>query len=156
MHPPIDIRPAQPVPNGARYLHPSMCHVDEPLGEAVLAEIAAGLAAVATCGPPIRRGTISRRRLLATAAYDAWLLQWGAGAQTDSHDHEGSIGVTSVIQGRLLEIGLDLDGPRPATVHEVVHGGTVAFGIVHRHVLRNPSTAPAAAIQVFSPPLGPS
>jgi hypothetical protein len=132
-----------------------MRHAEEPLGEAVLAEIAAGLAATTTWGPPIRRGVVARRRLLATAAYDAWLLEWGPAAQTDPHDHEGSIGVTSVIAGRLLEIGLGHDHRRSPRVLEVVSGGTVAFGITHRHVLRNPSAGPAAAVQVFSPPLSP-
>ena len=159
MRPPTEIHPAPPVlptQSAARLLHPSMRTADEPLGEQVLAEIAAGLAATTSWGPPIRRGTIARRRLLATAAYDAWLLEWGPGAQTTPHDHAGSIGVTSVIEGRLLEIGVDPDDARLPRVHEVVPGGTVGFGIIHRHVLRNPSTRPAAAIQVFSPPLGPT
>jgi hypothetical protein len=142
------------VNTAARHLHPSMRRVDGALDEHVLAEIAAGLAATTACGPAIRRGAVSRRRLLATASYDAWLLQWGPGAQTDAHDHDGSIGVASVIAGRLLEIDL-ADRSRPF-VREVPSGGHVAFGIVHHHVLRNPSAGSAAAVQVFSPPLGPA
>ena len=154
MRPPTDIRAIPVATTAARHLHPAMRHVDAPLDDAVLAQIATGLAATTTCGPPVRRGTIARRRLLATAAYDAWLLQWGPGAETDPHDHDGSIGVTSVIAGRLLEIGLDPGDPWTPRVHEVSYGRTVAFGITHRHVLRNPSAGPATAVQVFSPPLG--
>ena len=138
----------------SRQLHPSSLRRDEPLAIDALSAIASGLAAV----PPAHteapaRGEVRRTPLLATPAYDAWLVELGDRAVIDAHDHEGSIGVISVTEGHVVEFVLDAAGDRPTGFRRLGPGATTEMGITHRHALAA-SHGPATTVQVFSPPLG--
>lgn len=52
----------------------------------------------------------SWERLLATDAYDAWLIRWPAGTSVGPHDHGGSAGAFTVVAGELVEIVSDPSG----------------------------------------------
>ena len=82
-----------------RALHPS----NRQVGADVLSAIAAGLAAVTV---PWELGDAEvpteRRyqRILATPAYEAWVICWPVGGSLDLHDHGGSAGAFTVVSGR--------------------------------------------------------
>ena len=84
-----------------------------------VATIAAGLAAVSVHWdlgvdtPPSSRRY--ERSVLATDAYDAWLIYWPAGTSIGVHDHGDSVGALAVVAGALEEDAL-LDG-RTRTSH---------------------------------------
>src|SRR3954453_2579072 len=44
-----------------------------------------------------------RRRLLATPAYEVWLLGWTAGQSVGLHDHGDANGAFVVVDGQLIE-----------------------------------------------------
>jgi Cysteine dioxygenase type I len=87
------------------------------------------------------------------ATHDIWLIRWGAGSQTELHDHGGSAGVLYVAAGRLVEY-------RP---HSAVVGSRLRRELRecdHRtvsraqlHEVANESAAGAASIHVYSRPL---
>ena len=142
-------------PSTARLLHPSNDRGHAPVSIAVLHDIAAGLAS--TFPPPtghLRRGEIRRHRLLGTAGYDAWLVEFGPHAAVEPHDHDGSIGVTCVIEGQLLELHADQSGQRRSSLRQIGTGDTIELGITHHHLLMNSTTQVTRAVQAFSPPLG--
>jgi hypothetical protein len=139
----------------ARLLHPSSERSDAPVSIEVLRDIAAGLASSFPAGTAdLGRGEIRRHRLLATTGYDAWLVEFGPHAMIEPHDHEGSIGVTGVIEGRLVEFWADDHGSPRSRFQQVAAGDTIELGITHRHVLMNSTTQSARVVQAFSPPLG--
>lgn len=148
-------RDALPALATARELHPSQARADRPVGIEALEAIALGLAAVV--GSPTHsphRGEVHRHRVIATAAYDAWIVAVGPQTAIEPHDHDGSIGVIAVTDGRLLEFGSDDDGQRRSRLRHLVAGDRTTVGITHRHSLANPDVSPATTVQVFSPPLG--
>src|SRR4051812_38244434 len=73
----------------------------------VLREIAAGLAAAepfwrqALEVHPDARGHV---RLVATDAYEAWLITWPSGQGVELHDQGGSSGAIAVAEGELVEL----------------------------------------------------
>jgi len=139
----------------ARLLHPSVDQRCAPISMQVLRDIADGLASSnpAPTGS-LERGEVRRKRLLATTAYDAWLIELGPHAAIEPHDHEGSIGVTSVIEGNLVEFRAAEDGIIRSILRQAGPGETVEVGITHRHLLMNSMNVPVRAVQTFSPPLG--
>lgn len=85
-----------------RAVHPSI----RPVGDDVLSAIAAGLAAVTVPWELDHGDEPSGRRyqrVLATPAYDAWVIYWPTGELLDLHDHGGSAGAFSVVSGTLDE-----------------------------------------------------
>ena len=150
--------PQIPAPATSRLLHPSAAGVDVPLSTDVLAAIAGGLAAVvdegsAACEGPVGPGQVRRRRVVATAGYDAWIVELGPRTRLEPHDHGGSIGVIGVTSGELVEFALDDDGTRRSRLRRLVAGDTTQFGITQRHSLVNTGATVAISVQVFSPPL---
>ena len=137
----------------ARLLHPA-ARSGEPVDESILHAIAAGLGAVAVVAGDPGHGVVERSRLLATEAYDAWLLVWGPGAVVEPHDHDGSIGVLHVVGGQLLEVAAGIDGSRPMVLRRLDEGATSSFGVTELHGLRNPTQTATVAVAVYSPPLG--
>lgn len=132
-----------------RALHPSGL----PVGADVLSAIAAGLAAV-TVPWELRDGEVptERRyqRVLATPAYEAWVICWPVGKSLDLHDHGGSAGAFSVVSGQLDEATLK----GGATVVRTVDAGqTVSFGSSMVHAVVNRSSTVATSVHVYSPPL---
>ncbi|HEX2053809.1 MAG TPA: cysteine dioxygenase family protein [Actinomycetota bacterium] len=123
----------------------------------ILLNIAGGLAASVTGREKLeRRGGRRYVRLLATAAYDAWLIEWYPGSDLDLHDHGGSSGAFHVVEGVLLEQYIDLDRPGSFETLE-----TLAFGPGHTremaplrvHRVWNPGPLQAVTVHVYSPPL---
>lgn len=133
----------------SRALHPSAQGVEQ----ASLAAIAAGLAQV-TVPWELRTGEAPAKRryeqVLATVAYDAWVIYWPAGFELPLHDHGGSWGAFSVVGGELTEITL-VEGETATS--EMGAGATVQFGPEHVHAVANRTTRPATSVHVYSPPL---
>lgn len=138
----------------ARELHPCHGSSDRPISMAAAEAIALGLATSLGDVDDVAPGTTERRRVLATATYDAWVVALGPQTAIEPHDHDGSIGVIAVTQGRLIEFGLDGDGQRRSRLRHLVTGDHTTVGITHRHSLVNPDLGTAVTVQVFSPPLG--
>jgi hypothetical protein len=132
-----------------RALHPTARRVDAD----VLAAIAAGLAAVTV---PWELGLgdapTERRfhRVLATDAYEAWVICWPSGESLDMHDHGGSAGAFSVVSGELdeatIEAGVEV-------VRTFAPGDTAAFAASRVHAVANRGDAVATSVHVYSPPL---
>lgn len=125
-----------------------------PLDTAVLDDIAAGLATVAASTGPVAPWEVRTTLLLATAAYDAYLMEWGPAAMSDTHDHDGSVGVVHVVDGTLLESSQPLESALPAPVRRLHTGDSTQIAAAQFHRLFNRSTDTAVTVHVFSPPIG--
>jgi mannose-6-phosphate isomerase-like protein (cupin superfamily) len=132
-----------------RALHPTT----RAVGADVLAAIAAGLAAVTVPWElGLDEAPTERRfhRVLATDAYEAWVICWPSGESLDMHDHGGSAGAFSIVSGRLDEATIE-------SGHKVVRtygaGDTTAFGASRVHAVANRGDAVATSVHVYSPPL---
>lgn len=93
-------------------------------------------------------------RLALTSGVELWLLSWLPGQGTGAHDHGGAAGSFTVLLGELAESYRYPNGPIRALGHTV--GGAIGFGAGRAHDLRNDSTAPAASVHAYSPPLVPT
>lgn len=133
----------------SRALHPSAQSVER----SSLAAIAEGLAQV-TVPWELQTGEAPAERryeqVLATAAYDAWVIYWPAGFELPLHDHGGSWGAFSVVGGELTEITLVAG---EMATNSMRSGATVQFGPDHVHAVANRTTRPATSVHVYSPPL---
>lgn len=138
-----------------RAMHPS----GRPIGADVLEAIAAGLAAV-TVPWELRDGELGDGevpterqcyRVLATEAYEAWVICWPSGGSLDLHDHGGSSGAFSVVSGELDEATIE-DGV--TVVRRYGSGSTTGFGASRIHAVANRGAAMATSVHVYSPPLG--
>jgi predicted metal-dependent enzyme (double-stranded beta helix superfamily) len=90
-------------------------------------------------------------RLLATEAYEVWVIGWTTGQRVEPHDHGGSAGAVLVVEGSLVEV---LPQPGGLTVEHALEPGRVrhlAVGTVHDVLNRAPE--PATSLHVYSPPL---
>jgi predicted metal-dependent enzyme (double-stranded beta helix superfamily) len=125
-----------------------------PLASNALADIATGIARAQTWwrqhahhDPGGRRPV----RLLATDAYEVWVIGWTAGQGVELHDHGASAGALLVVEGELAELALLPDGTlrrtalRPGSVKEL------PVGLVHDVVAT--TAANTTSIHVYSPPL---
>jgi quercetin dioxygenase-like cupin family protein len=121
-----------------------------PLATQLLGDIAAGIAHASgvwedlVCHDPTRRRPV---RLVATEAYEVWVIGWTQGQQVRPHDHGGSTAAVLVVEGELSEI--TLLGNRKRLVPGQVHllGPRVVHDVVNR------TDNPATSIHVYSPPL---
>lgn len=123
---------------------------------ATLADIVGGLAkAEELWRPYVRHDDIERARvrLLATPAYEVWLLGWTAGQAAGLHDHGGANGAFIVVDGQLEEArstgrpGADLVRRRlRAGDGAVIEAGTA-------HDLANRSGVLATSLHAYSQPL---
>ncbi|MEY2401937.1 MAG: hypothetical protein QOJ08_2048 [Ilumatobacteraceae bacterium] len=133
-----------------RALHPSS---RTTVGADVLSAIAAGLAAV-TVPWELAHGEVptERRfqRVLATPAYEAWVICWPGGESLDLHDHGGSAGAFSVVSGQLDEATMEADA---TVVRTVGPGETVSFGSSRVHAVVNRGSLVSTSVHVYSPPL---
>ena len=125
----------------------------EPLGVDLLADIVAGLArAESLWRPHVAHDPDERARvrLLATPAYEVWLLGWTPGQGVGLHDHGDANGAFVVVDGELIETrrgGCHL-------VDERVRAGglgRVRAGKVHD--VGNRSRRNATSIHAYSRPL---
>lgn len=118
-----------------------------------LADIALGLGRVEDLWRPhVRHDVLSRTsvRMVATAAYEVWLLGWSATQRVELHDHGGARAAFVVLEGELDEltltpIGVTRERLGPGSV------GTVEAGVIHDVV--NAGEADATSLHVYSAPL---
>jgi predicted metal-dependent enzyme (double-stranded beta helix superfamily) len=100
----------------------------------------------------VRHDPTERRpvRLLATPAYEVWVIGWTKGQAVPLHDHGEAAGAVAVVEGRLTERTVE-DGRLRET--------RLDAGTVHRlppdrvHEVANDDEVPATSIHVYSPPL---
>jgi predicted metal-dependent enzyme (double-stranded beta helix superfamily) len=137
-----------------RTTYPPSPTAAEPLPAAVLADIVSGLAAArdlwgaVVCHDPGGRRPV---RLLASEAYEVWVIGWTTGQRVEPHDHGRSAGAVLVVEGALVEV---LPQPGRLAVEHALEPGRVrhvAVGTVHDVLNRAPE--PATSLHVYSPPL---
>ena len=87
---------------------------------------------------------------------DVWLISWTTEQGTELHDHGGSSGAFTVVEGTLTETtwsgGLQ-QTPGRLVDHERGGGDTVAFGPHYVHDVRNHGEEVAVSVHAYSPPL---
>jgi len=93
-------------------------------------------------------------RIYQDAQVDVWLLSWLPTQRTLLHDHDGSSGAFTVVQGELSEA---VYAPRRGAdaLSEIRRsaGESVGFGARYVHDVRNRSDAPAVSVHAYSAPL---
>ena len=90
-------------------------------------------------------------RLVDDAHVTVWLICWMPGHDTGFHDHDGSAGAVSVMQGRVREERLRW-AEEPAS--EVFGPGDVLeFGPADIHRIRHEDDEPAVTLHAYSPAL---
>lgn len=126
------------------------------LGRSGLIAVARALAADEERWRALVRHDPERRwfvRLHATPSVEAWLITWTTEQGLELHDHGGSCGAVSVVEGELTEDYTDLVAGVPLRRNSWRRGSVVPFCPDHVHDLRNLSPLPATSIHVYSPPL---
>jgi quercetin dioxygenase-like cupin family protein len=121
-----------------------------PLPPSLIGDIAAGVAQVPdTWRHLVHHDPDGRRpvRLMATEAYEVWVIGWVKGQSVRPHDHGGSAAAVIVTEGALAEVAL-MGNERKLVPGEVHRLGP---GVVHDVV--NTSDVPATSVHVYSPPL---
>jgi len=93
-------------------------------------------------------------RIHADDQVDVWLISWTTEQGTQLHDHGGSAGAFTVVDGELSEsvwagtraAGALAERPREA-------GETVVFGTHYVHDVTNRALGTAVSVHAYSPPL---
>jgi len=119
----------------------------------VLADIVGGLARAEELWRPHVAHDPServRRRLLATPAYEVWLLGWTPGQSVGLHDHGDANGAFVVVDGELTETTV-VAGVAEHDVLRAGEFGRVPLGV--RHDVANRSRRDATSIHAYSRPL---
>jgi len=125
-------------------------HPAEPLDRATLVDIACGIAAARDLwAAHVRHDDVERHpvRLLATDAYEVWVVGWTPGQGVSLHDHGGSTGVIVVTEGRLTE------RTRTGAARRLEAGDVTELGPTDVHEVCNEGDEWATSIHVYSPPL---
>jgi Cysteine dioxygenase type I len=92
-------------------------------------------------------------RLSSNPRFDIWLIGWHAHQGVDLHDHGGSAGAFTVVQGELLETASEADGSGALHETRLTVGSARSFGAGHVHWVVNPTAEIATSVHVYSPPL---
>lgn len=91
-------------------------------------------------------------RLLRDDTVDVWLISWTPSQGAQLHDHGGSRGAFTVVEGTLTESAWD--PTQDAIAERERHAGdSVAFGDSYIHDVRNVRDATAVSVHAYSPPL---
>ena len=98
-------------------------------------------------------GERTSARVHRRAAYDIWLIRWGAGSRTVLHDHGGSAGALYVVAGDLVEYHPHPAGFARPLRRELRERDCRPMPASHVHEVANESDVTAASIHVYSPPL---
>jgi predicted metal-dependent enzyme (double-stranded beta helix superfamily) len=90
-----------------------------------------------------------------TDAVEVWLLSWLPGQESPLHDHGGSAGSFTVLQGALDESVVDTDLPGPGSVrdHLWTRGVIRSFGEHHVHRVGNDGHVAAVSLHAYRPAL---
>jgi hypothetical protein len=89
-------------------------------------------------------------QIVATDAYDAWLIYWPPGSSIEMHDHGDSIGALSVVAG-VLEEDVRV-GDRIVTTR-LAAGDTLPLPERRVHGVTNRANLAATSVHVYAPPL---
>ncbi|WUH93256.1 cysteine dioxygenase family protein [Streptomyces sp. NBC_00433] len=89
-------------------------------------------------------------RLQTGPGYEVWLLSWLPGQGSGLHDHGGSSGVLTVVQGALRERVLGRHGE---SVRALAGGAQRAFAPGYVHEVVNDSLEPAVSVHIYFPGL---
>src|SRR3954469_25779381 len=87
---------------------------------------------------------------------DVWLISWTTEQGTELHDHGGSSGAFTVVDGTLNEhvwSGRGPDAPGLLVSRERHEREVVAFGPECVYDVRNNRTPPALSVHAYSPPI---
>jgi predicted metal-dependent enzyme (double-stranded beta helix superfamily) len=125
-----------------------------PLPRARLADLVRLAAATGNWSALVRYTEDERwyHRLERGESHEVWLLSWLPGQRTGFHDHCGSSGAFTVVQGELQERTPAAGRPWPVSA-AFPAGRARSFGPRHVHEVVNESAAPAVSIHAYSPPL---
>ncbi|MET0326646.1 MAG: cysteine dioxygenase family protein [Ilumatobacteraceae bacterium] len=144
------LTPSRPSPPTSSLTIPSGI---TPLDVTMLADIVAGLAAA----EPLWRPHVThdaddrtRVRLIATPAYEVWVLGWAPGQSVGLHDHGDANGAFVVVDGRLEESTLTSAG---IVTESLDAGGVGRIPIGSVHDVANRSHRLATSIHAYSRPL---
>lgn len=91
-------------------------------------------------------------RLYADASVDVWLISWLTEQGTELHDHGGSAGAFTVVDGTLTESVWSSGGGRTIDLVRTA-GDTVIFGEHYVHDVFNALEPTAVSVHAYSPPL---
>jgi len=92
-------------------------------------------------------------RLHADDDVDLWLISWTPDQSTALHDHGGSAGALTVVDGGLTELTAAPNDLHRLVRHELAPGRVRTFGPPHIHDVINAGAAPAVSVHAYSPPL---
>src|SRR3954469_8368020 len=87
---------------------------------------------------------------------DVWLISWTTEQGTELHDHGGSSGAFTIVEGTLNEhvwSGRGPDAPGLLVSRERHEREVVAFGPECVYDVRNNRTPPALSVHAYSPPI---
>ena len=87
---------------------------------------------------------------------DVWLISWTREQGTELHDHGGSSGCFTVVEGALHEYvwsGPKQDAPGRLVDNVREDGQTIVFGPHYVHDVRNHLDQPAVSVHAYSPPI---
>jgi quercetin dioxygenase-like cupin family protein len=90
-------------------------------------------------------------RLAVTDDHEVWLLTWLPGQATDLHDHGGSAGAFTVLEGEVIEQLVDAEGNLDNTAYGA--GAGHQFGPHHVHRIVNIGNRPAVTVHAYGPAL---
>jgi len=97
------------------------------------------------------------QRIYRDPRIDIWLISWLPTQATSLHDHGGSAGALTVVEGELIETvaagDLGLGPSRPALELTRSAGASVGFSRHYIHDVRNGAHQPAVSVHAYSPPL---
>ena len=137
-----------------RLLHPTADPSFLAVGE--LLAIAEGLAVAAPSWPGMNRP--ARRVwdvMVASEAFEAWVIAWPPGGAIELHDHGESSGAIVVASGELTETKVtEQSGGLVRAETTVLPGGaSITFEAPHVHDLINVGPLPAISVHAYSPRL---
>ncbi|RCV47802.1 cysteine dioxygenase [Marinitenerispora sediminis] len=93
-------------------------------------------------------------RLRSDTYADIWLITWTPDQSTTLHDHAGSLGALTVVDGVLTErVWRVAAGGAGLHDRALVAGRGVAFPVGYVHDVVNTAAAPAVSVHAYSPPL---
>lgn len=129
-----------------------------PRGPRSLAGIARHLAGQVEVWRPLLHIDPDRRwytRLTTGDGWEAWLLTWLPGQGTDLHDHGGSAGAFTLLQGELTELTpAPTSADRARLASRTLRAPEVrAFGPQHVHQVIGVGDTAAASLHVYAPAL---